>query len=183
MQVKIFSKFKDAPVGVIFPNQCHGDKIVEIFTGQEDLTACDALITKNKIFTLGIKTADCAPICFSDGTHIGIAHIGWRGLCLGLVEKMLGEFNQALLKVYVGPFNHSFEIKKDFCYEQIYTKFGDKFFVENDRELTFLFKDAIMSLLPEQVEFDPRNTFSDPNLPSFRRDKTTDRMVTLITFT
>lgn len=180
--ISIYLKSQDVPSGVILPGQVHGDNIVEIITGNENASNCDALITKNKNFSLGIRTADCAPVCFSDGEKIGIAHIGWRGLCLSLIEKMLKGFNSANLKVFVGPFNHFFEIKKDLCYEQIQAKFGDKFFVVDGEKITFLFRDAIMSLLPQDAEFDSRNTFKDMSLPSFRRDKTPERLVTVISF-
>ncbi len=182
MPIQTYKKLEDVPKGVILPSQVHGDKVVEIITGSEYVSGCDALITKNKKVLLGIKTADCAPICFSDGEKIGIAHIGWRGLCLSLIEKMLKEFYSKDLSIFVGPFNHSFEIKKDFCFDEIRKKFGDKYFIENKGQITFLFKDAIMSLLPLNAQFDLRNTFTDSSLPSFRRDKTTERLVTVVSF-
>ena len=178
----IYLKLQDVPSNVILPGQIHGDNIVEIITGNEELNETDALMTKNKNFSLGIRTADCAPVCFSDGEKIGIAHVGWRGLCLGLIEKMLKEFNPQNLKIFIGPFNHSFEIQKDFCFDKIQEKFGNRYFKEKDNKITFLFKDAIMSLLPPDTEFDARNTFEDLSLPSFRRDKTSERLVTVISF-
>jgi hypothetical protein len=180
--ISIYIKPQDVPQGVILSGQIHGDKIVEIITGEEDVHNCDALITRDRKFSLGMRTADCAPVCFDDGEKIGIAHIGWRGLCLGLIEKMSKEFNQENLHIFVGPFMHSFEIKKDFCFDRIREKFGDKYFFENEGKITFLFKGAIMSLLPQGVGFDPRNTFEDMLLPSFRRDKTSERLVTVISF-
>jgi hypothetical protein len=77
---------------------------------------------------------------------------------------------------------HSFEIKKDFCFDIIKEKFDDKYFNIREGKITFLFKDAIMSLLPLNAKFDPRNTFLDATLPSFRRDKTSERLVTVINF-
>jgi copper oxidase (laccase) domain-containing protein len=179
--ISIYLKPQDVPHSVILPGQIHGDNIVEIITGEEDVHNCDALITKDKFF-LGIRTADCAPVCFDDGGKIGIAHIGWRGLCLGLIEKMLKEFNQENLHIFVGPFMYSFEIKKDFCFDKIQEKFGDKYFIEDIDKITFLFKDAIMSLLPQGAEFDSRNTYEGMSLLSFRRDKTPERLVTVISF-
>ena len=180
--VTTYTRWQDAPSTVIFPGQRHGDNIIEVVTGNEKLEDCDALITKNKALSLGIKTADCAIICLTDNKKIGIAHVGWRGLCLSLIEKILKEFKRENLKVFVGPFIHSFEIKKDFCFDQIREKFGDKYFVQKDDKITFLFKDAIMSLLPGDTKFDERDTFSDLSLPSFRRDKTKERLATVISF-
>lgn len=182
MSITIYSNLEAIPSNVILPQQIHGDKIIEIITGDENLDNCDALITKNKSFHLGIKTADCAAICFTDGEKIGIAHIGWRGLCFSLIEKMLEKFNQKNLRVFIGPFYHSFEIKKDFCFDKIQEKFGNKYFIESGDRITFLFKDAIMSLLPPNTEMDPRNTFEDLSLPSYRRNKTLKRLVTVVSF-
>ncbi len=180
--ISIYLKSQDVPDDVILPGQIHANNIVEIVTGVENVSNCDALITRNKNFSLGIRTADCAPICFSDGEKIGIAHIGWRGLCLGLIEKMLKEFDSTDLQIFVGPFMYSFEIKKDFCFDIIKNKFGDRYFSINENKITFLFKDAIMSLLPQNTKFDSRNTYKDLSLPSFRRDKTSERLATVISF-
>ena len=182
MEVVVYKNSKEVPDDVIIPKLCHGDKIIEIISGDENIEDCDALITKNKNIRLGIKTADCASICFSDGEKIGIAHIGWRGLCLSLIEKMVLNFKIENLEVSVSPFMHSFEIKMDFCFDIIKEKFGEKFFIENEGKITFLFKDAIISLLPVNASFDSRNTFEDISLPSFRRDKTVERLVTVVSF-
>lgn len=167
---------------VVIPKLPHGSNIVQIQSGNEDLSNCDALITEERNIAIGIKTADCAPVCFSDGKTIGIAHIGWRGLCLGLFEKMLTHFNPATLEVYVAPFLHSFEIQKDFCYEQITQKFEERYLKHQSDKLVFHFKDAIGSLLPSQTVYDTRDTATDLSFPSYRRDKTNGRFTTVVGF-
>lgn len=182
MNTKLFLPSDPISKDVVAPHLTHGSNIVTIVTGDENLADCDALITESREFSLGIKTADCASICFSDGKKIGIAHIGWRGLCLGLIEKMLTHFDTANLSIYVAPFLHSFEIQKDFCYEQLSQKFGQKYFSEEGGKLIFNFKYAINSLLPSQTQYDARDTESDLTFPSYRRDKTTERFVTVVRF-
>lgn len=182
MPITTYSDLENLPKNIILPQQCHGDNVVEIITGNENLENCDALTTENENFSLGIKTADCASVCFTDGEKIGIAHIGWRGLCMSLIEKMLAIFDSHNKNVFIGPFLHSFEIKKDSCFDKIQEKFGDKYFLEKEGKITFLFKDAIMSLLPQNTQMDARNTLEDLSLPSFRRDKTSKRLVTVISF-
>ncbi|MEK7114149.1 MAG: polyphenol oxidase family protein [Patescibacteria group bacterium] len=182
MHVELFLPPEQATKKVIIPELSHGSNIVTVRLGNEDVNSCDALITENRNVSLGIKTADCAPVCFSDGRKIGIAHIGWRGLCLGLIEKMLARFDAAVLSVYVAPFLHSFEIQKDSCYDRITQKFGEHFFEQRDEKLFFNFKDAIASLLPSQTAFDPRDTTTDLSLPSYRRNKTNDRFVAVVSF-
>jgi copper oxidase (laccase) domain-containing protein len=40
-------------------------------------------------------TADCLPVFVSkkDGTMVGIAHAGWRGLISGVIENLIRSFN------------------------------------------------------------------------------------------
>lgn len=165
---------------VVIPKLPHKSNIVVVETGQEDLSSCDALITGNRSLSLGIKTADCAPICFGDAERIGIAHVGWPGLHLGLIEKMLAHFNADTLSVHVAPFLHIFEIKKDFCYDKLSQKFM-KYIEQQSDKLLFHFKDAVGSLLPQAI-FDPRSTGTDFSLPSYRRNKTEERLTTIVSF-
>jgi YfiH family protein len=48
----------------------------------------DAMFTTQSGIALGVITADCAPVLFSDaaGTCVGAAHAGWRGAVLGVLE-------------------------------------------------------------------------------------------------
>jgi len=54
----------------------------------ENRPVADAMITARRDLALGIITADCAPVLFSDdaGTCVGAAHAGWRGALAGVVE-------------------------------------------------------------------------------------------------
>ena len=159
------------------------DGLVEIHLGEESLQDVDAAVCFNKNFSIGIRTRDCAPICFSDGEKIAIAHVGWQGFSLGLLEKTLAYFNPETVAVYVGPFMHSFEIKKDFCYDALVKKVGtEKFIREENGILTFEFQKAIAELLPKQAIFDTRDTFVDMTLPSYRRDKDSKGFLTVVRF-
>lgn len=182
MNTELFLPTQEVKGNVIVPKLSHGSNIVTIVIGSENVEDCDALVTENHNISLGIKTADCAPICFADGKKIGITHIGWRGLCLGLIEKMLTQFEAHSLSIYVGPFLHSFEIQRDFCYDQIVQKFGERFIEQKDDKIVFNFKEVISSLLPSQTVFDTRDTATDLSLPSYRRDKTKERFVTVVSF-
>ncbi len=158
--------------------------LIEIYTGNESLENKDASVCYNKNLSIGMRTRDCAPVCFSDGKKIAIAHIGWQGYSLGLLEKTLAYFNPETTTIYVGPFLNSFEIKKDFCYDALIKKPGaEKFIKENGGVITFCFKDAIADILPEQTIFDTRDTFSDMTLPSNRRDKDSKGFLTVVSFT
>lgn len=179
-EIKIYPNFFDCKEKVIIPILAHGSKIIEIITGEEDLKNCDAIFTKSGKFILGIKTADCASVCFDDGDNIGIAHIGWAGLCTDLVDKMLENFNKDNLLIFISPFLSEFEIQKDFCYEEILMKFGEEFFDYKESKIYFNFKKALLSILPKEVILDERNTKDDLSLPSNRRNKTKERLLTTI---
>lgn len=182
MHIRLFLLGEPLPKEIVLTQQTHSANIRIVQSRDENLENYDALITSERNLTLGIKTADCAPICFSDKEKIGIAHVGWRGLCLGLIEKMLMHFNATDLQIYVGPFLHSFEIQRDFCYDQLQQKFGDDFFREESDKLTFDFKEAIDSLLPSQTVYDSRDTRTDLSFPSYRREKKKGNFVTAVSF-
>lgn len=167
---------------IIIPELPHGSNIVMLASGNEEVGECDALMTENRNLLLGIRTADCAPVCLSDGKMTGIAHVGWRGLCSGLVEKMLGQFDRATLDVYVAPFLHSFEIQRDFCFERITEKFYGQFLEEKYGRIFFHFGDALRSLLPPHTVYDARDTGTDTSFPSHRRNGTRERFVTTVSF-
>lgn len=180
--IKIYPNYLDNKENVIIPVLSHGSSIVEIINGNEDIDNCDALFSKNKNFKLGIKTADCAPVCYGDGENIGIAHIGWPGLCTDLNSKMLEKFNKSKLSIFIGPFNYRFEIQMDFCYDKLKINF-ENFFEYDGSKIYFNFLKALLSIMPENVvTLDNRNTFEDLSLPSYRRDKTKDRLLTVIYF-
>ncbi len=51
----------------------------------------DAMVTDRRDLALGIITADCAPVLFTDstGSIVGAAHAGWRGAVAGVLEATL----------------------------------------------------------------------------------------------
>jgi YfiH family protein len=78
---------------------------------QQDIVA-DAIVSAKPNEVLAIMTADCLPVlfCASDGSVIGAAHAGWRGLCSGVLENTVNEMltlsphltSQDIL-AYMGP--------------------------------------------------------------------------------
>jgi YfiH family protein len=84
----------------------------------------DAAVTNVPDEVLAIMTADCLPVLLSnnDGTIIGAAHAGWRGLCDGVLENTVAEMlklsKQSSAKDFIawmgpaiGP--ESFEVGED----------------------------------------------------------------------
>lgn len=180
---KTFGLREVLPKKIIIPEQVHGNKIVEVVTGKEDLSKTDGVYARfndsGERMLLGVKTADCAPVVFWDDEKYGVVHVGWRGLVDGMVENMLALTHKEELGIWVGPLLPVFEIQKDDCYMQIQQKFGLNFFIEKEERIYFQFKEALASLLP-MAEFDDRSTFEDLSFASWRRDRDDRRNVTIV---
>ena len=70
-------------------NQVHSARVIR--PGEDaDLTA-DAACTDQPGVVCAVLTADCLPVLFTDreGTCVGIAHAGWRGLHAGVISATL----------------------------------------------------------------------------------------------
>ncbi len=72
-----------------------------------DAPAADAVITRVPGAVLVILTADCLPVLFAarDGSAVGAAHAGWRGLAAGVLEATLRELAvpPAGIVTWIGP--------------------------------------------------------------------------------
>ena len=92
--------------------QVHGREVVTV---TEPFPAghrpqADALVTRTPGIAIGILTADCTPVLFSDPAAgvIGAAHAGWKGALLGVIEATIeameaqGATRQRLCAV-IGP--------------------------------------------------------------------------------
>jgi YfiH family protein len=84
----------------------------------------DAAVSNIPAEVLVVMTADCLPVLFSnaDGSVIGVAHAGWRGLCNGVLEDTVSEIlrlapqaHTAELMAWMGPAigPESFEVGED----------------------------------------------------------------------
>lgn len=166
--------------GVVMPRQAHTSLVREVHQGDEVSDVCDALMTTNPKIVIGVHTRDCAPICFSNGEKVAVAHVGWRGLTTNLIENVLLHFEGEPTEVFVGPFLHTFEIQKDVCYDAIIKKFGKKFLRDDEGRLMFDFKGAIASLLPPHTIFDLRDTKNNSSLPSHRHKRTLGHIITTV---
>lgn len=158
------------PKGVLLPGQTHSTRLRKVETGTENLSDCDGLWSENPNFLLGVQTADCAPVAFLGTKRFGIVHAGWRGLVRGILEEMQSIFSEGPVSIRIGPLLPVFEIQKDFCFEEISSKFGTRFFSEHDGKIRFHFLDALFSLLPE-AEFCGISTFENHHYASWRRDR------------
>jgi YfiH family protein len=72
-----------------------------------DEPVADASVTSTPGVVLAILTADCLPVVFANtqGTEIGAAHAGWRGLANGVLENTVAAMHGPAddLMAWLGP--------------------------------------------------------------------------------
>ena len=154
----------------------------------------DAAITRDKRRALAIMTADCLPIvlCDTAGTEIAAIHAGWRGLCNGIVESTLEKMISLKenLIAWIGPaicqkcFEVGHEVPESFYPNYPFTK--NLFETNNEKYFGSLSLIAEMILHQagvKRVYQSQECTYElEQKYFSYRREKETGRMVTLIWF-
>lgn len=91
--------------------QIHGIRVITPPTdpAQRDvwIPEADAATTTQPGVPVTVMTADCLPVFFTDrdGSRVAVAHAGWRGLCDGILEATVAEFDAAPAEVmaWLGP--------------------------------------------------------------------------------
>lgn len=113
------------PDSLVTVYQYHSAEVVRVH-GAWDLVEApkaDAMVTTAPGVTLGILTADCAPVLFSDSETgvIGAAHAGWKGALGGVIDatiKMMVDAGAEVdrISAAVGPCiqQSSYEVGADF---------------------------------------------------------------------
>jgi hypothetical protein len=88
--------------------QVHGTVVADLGPlPSPDEPEADAAVSHLPGTALAILTADCLPVlfCAADGSAIGAAHAGWRGLCAGVLEETIEQMQRpaASLLAWLGP--------------------------------------------------------------------------------
>lgn len=98
-----------APGAWTWLRQVHGgDLVVVAEPGDHAGAEADAAVTDVAGAVLAIHTADCAPVLLAadDGSVVGAAHAGWRGLLAGVLEATVGAMGRlgaTGITAHVGP--------------------------------------------------------------------------------
>jgi polyphenol oxidase len=87
-------------------HQIHSNKVVNDRSFLEGIQA-DAHVSYSSDAALAVMAADCMPVLFAskDGSAIGAAHAGWRGLAAGVLENTVAEMGSpaAQIVAWMGP--------------------------------------------------------------------------------
>jgi YfiH family protein len=129
-----------APKNLLGLKQVHGVAVVTV-TAPWAIGAgpdADAMVSTAPGIALGVITADCAPVLFSNGagTVVGAAHAGWRGAVAGVLEATVAAMQglgAADIKATIGPCIHqqSYEVGADLRDAVLARDAGDaRFFVD-----------------------------------------------------
>jgi len=164
----------------------------------------DAAITNHANEVLVVMSADCLPIFFSnqEGSVVGVAHAGWRGLYCGVIENTVAELLKLMphssptgLMAWMGPAigPEAFEVGED-----VYATFADASFVfppdafkpiagrpgKYFANLYLLAQSKLSAVGVKQISGGNFCTFTDQErFFSHRRDATSGRFASLIWFT
>lgn len=122
-RVAAFLTGKPGQINTLY--QCHSRTLVllEKPLNPENPIKADALMTREKGLILGVLTADCAPILFSDPKAgiIAAAHAGWRGALDEVIENVVANMIRAGsspedIRAVIGPCigQDSYEVQPDF---------------------------------------------------------------------
>lgn len=73
----------------------------------DSVPVADAAVTRETGVVLAIMVADCLPVLLAaeDGSVLGAAHAGWRGLVAGVIERTVESMGQdpSRLHAWLGP--------------------------------------------------------------------------------
>jgi len=178
---KILKVHYDLPSEPVWINQTHSSKCVDA-SSIKTIVEADASYSSKLGIVCGIMTADCLPVFVSkkDGTMVGIAHAGWRGLVSGVLENLVSSFNAdgENLVVHLGPaisknsFEVGDEVKK--LYLDKNENFKRSFSIKNNKNYLDLYDAARVVLEGFQIKLisgGDRCTFKESsNFFSYRRD-------------
>ncbi len=78
---------------LVTAHQIHSDEVIAVETpwAIDARPKADGMVTRKPGIALGVLTADCAPILFSDPQAgvVGACHAGWKGALSGITEATL----------------------------------------------------------------------------------------------
>jgi purine-nucleoside/S-methyl-5'-thioadenosine phosphorylase / adenosine deaminase len=89
-RARALQRLRMAPASLCTVRQVHGAAVVHTRAPQPNRPSveADGLVTDRSYITLGVLSADCAPVLLADAEAgvIGAAHAGWRGALAGVIE-------------------------------------------------------------------------------------------------
>ena len=165
---------------IVSMSQTHSTNIEVINNKKLVYSNVDGIFSCNKNYVLQVKTADCLPIFFihKHDNIFGVIHAGWKGLKNGIISKStkllrghINDFNE--ITAFIGPSisQKNYEVKNEFI-----DKVEDKYFCN----LKGIARFQLQKLGIKNVVDCNQCTYENENYHSYRRNKTSKRMIGFI---
>ena len=169
-------------------NQIHSSKVIFLENTQELRKSIDgdAIVTTQKGFNIGVKTADCVPILLTDvnATFVAAIHSGWRGTYYKIITNTLNLIFKKLKinpRDIVGSLGPSISLANYEVSEDMWIKFKKKFndsgtsLKEKNNKFFIDLSKINISLLKSsgvtRIDMINECTYSNNDFYSYRRDK------------
>ena len=188
----IFSNAEESNIltkkAIVSMSQIHSTNIEVVNNKKLVYNNVDGIFSCNKNYALQVKTADCLPIFFIHEYKniFGVIHAGWEGLKNGIISKStkllnshINDFNK--ITAFIGPSisQKNYEVKNqfiDYFDNEFIENIDDKFFCN----LKGVASSQLQKLGIENVIDCNQCTYENKNYHSYRRNKTSKRMIGLI---
>ena len=84
--------------------QVHGNEVIDADSAGDEPQA-DAAVGRRRGTVCAVLIADCMPVILADanGSVVGVAHAGWRGLSRGVIEATVRAMGSGALIAWLGP--------------------------------------------------------------------------------
>lgn len=188
---QLIQHYTAMPVQPCWLQQVHGTRVINADDWHHGIAA-DAIFARRPQQVCPVLTADCLPVLLTDqqGQQVAAIHAGWRGLLNGIIETTLRQFTTptstvlAWLGPAIGP--QQFEVGSE-----VYAAFVERHasaaqaFIQTDAThyLADIYQLAKQRLQQQGVKLifgGEHCTVQAPQFYSYRRDKTTGRMISVI---
>jgi hypothetical protein len=97
----------DLPGEPVWLKQVHGIHVCRATSATRGEPEADGAVTGERGVVCAVLTADCLPVFLArtDGSAVGVAHAGWRGLAAGVVEAVVRVLpgSDAPVSAWLGP--------------------------------------------------------------------------------
>lgn len=183
------------PAEPLWLEQVHGCQVVDADAPRAPAASpprADAAVTRRARTVLAVLVADCLPVLVAacDGSALGVAHAGWRGLAGGVIEATVNALaGHGPLQAWIGPgigarhFEVGSEVREAFL---AHDPLAERAFRPNARgrwlcDLPLLAQDRLSRSGVSAVYVSEACSFADPaRFYSYRRDGVTGRMAALL---
>lgn len=177
------------PAEPFWLEQVHSNTVVEV-SADSILPKADASFTTKENVVCVVMTADCLPVllCSKDGDKIAAVHAGWRGLESGIISNAVEALKTKDLSVWLGAaigaecFEVGNDVREAFLKKSV--DYASAFKKNGTQWLCDIYQLARIELthlgITEVFGGEFCTVSNSERFYSYRRDKQTGRMATLI---